>query len=182
MRYEELREEWEHSYTLREKVHAECGRACCNCGSEEAIEYHHIVPLKLGGTNRISNIVALCHSCHCAAHRGRHISAYQNKEVSGRPIKEIDDDYFEAYVNGMIGTSRLKELAEISKSSHITDLVAFKKYKEKHNIEKIRNNIDTILKKRGSIEKGDIVGTVRYKDGTKKTIRFTPLKEYCGCR
>lgn len=182
MGYKELREEWERSYALREKIREECGSVCCNCGGEEAIEYHHIVPLKLGGTNRISNIVALCHSCHCAAHRGRHISAYQNKEVSGRPIREIDDDYFEAYVNGMIGTSKLKELAEIPVNSHVSDLVAFKKYKEKHNITRIRNNIDTILKKRGIIHKDEVVGAVLYTDGSIKTIRYTPLKQYYGIR
>ncbi len=182
MGYEELRQEWESNRELRKMVQEKCGVVCCNCGSADAIEYHHIVPLLLGGTNNIGNIVALCHKCHCAAHKGRHISEYQNKDNAGRPNREVDDNYFDAYVNGIIGTSELKELADIPDKTHLADLAAYKEYKSRNGIKKIRNNIDILLNKRGSIEEGEDVGIVVYEDGTEKTMRYKSVKQYLGNR
>lgn len=44
------------------------GRVCVNCGSTEDIEYHHIVPISLGGNDILSNICPLCHCCHAKIH------------------------------------------------------------------------------------------------------------------
>lgn len=52
MTYEELREEF-ISKSFRKAIKDSLPDACCNCGSKKSIEYHHIVPLKLGGTNQI---------------------------------------------------------------------------------------------------------------------------------
>lgn len=46
------------------------GRVCVNCGSTEDIEYHHIVPLSLGGNDVLSNIQPLCYECHSKLHFG----------------------------------------------------------------------------------------------------------------
>lgn len=178
MTYEELREEWETNSALRKIVKNVCGNTCCNCGSGEGIEYHHIVPLKLGGTNKTSNIVALCHSCHSAAHHGRHINDYANKENKGRPINEIDDDYFEAYINGIIGTRELKRYAGIPEKTHISDLTAFKKFKKKKGIEKVRNYIDVKIKNRGYVEQGEEIGFIKYTDGTVKPVTYKRLREH----
>lgn len=43
-------------------------KVCCNCGSTVDVEFHHIVPLSLCGTERESNIVALCSKCHRLTH------------------------------------------------------------------------------------------------------------------
>ena len=42
------------------------GDRCVNCGSDENIEFHHIVPLAIGGTNNYGNVVPLCWRCHKA--------------------------------------------------------------------------------------------------------------------
>ena len=44
------------------------GRVCVNCGETEEIEYHHIVPLSLGGNDVLSNICPLCAKCHGKVH------------------------------------------------------------------------------------------------------------------
>lgn len=41
---------------------------CINCGSTDNIELHHIVPLIVGGTNNINNIVPVCEECHNKIH------------------------------------------------------------------------------------------------------------------
>lgn len=46
----------------------EKGKECCNCKSEENIQYHHIVPLAAGGCDIISNIVPVCSNCHALIH------------------------------------------------------------------------------------------------------------------
>jgi len=42
----------------------EIGVQCCNCGSTEELEYHHIVPVSLDGKNINSNMACLCYPCH----------------------------------------------------------------------------------------------------------------------
>jgi hypothetical protein len=44
------------------------GLNCGNCGSDKGVTYHHVVPLAMGGTNKISNIVPLCEACHNSIH------------------------------------------------------------------------------------------------------------------
>ena len=47
------------------------GQECCNCGSKDNLEYHHIIPLSLGGNNKLSNLCCLCYSCHSLLHFGK---------------------------------------------------------------------------------------------------------------
>ena len=54
----------------------ECGIRCRNCGTKTDIEYHHIIPLSLGGNDTLSNIVPLCSTCHELLHFGK------NNEIS----------------------------------------------------------------------------------------------------
>lgn len=56
---------------LTEKEKDFIGRKCCNCGSEEDLEYHHVIPLSMGGNNTISNLCCLCYSCHSLIHFGK---------------------------------------------------------------------------------------------------------------
>lgn len=48
----------------------EIGLQCCNCGSKIDLQYHHIVPLSLGGNNILSNLCCLCYKCHSLLHFG----------------------------------------------------------------------------------------------------------------
>lgn len=53
---------------LTEEEKNAVGRICVNCGATEEIEYHHIVPLSLGGNDVLSNICPLCATCHGKVH------------------------------------------------------------------------------------------------------------------
>lgn len=79
------------------------GRVCCNCGSEEDLQYHHIVPLALGGRDIISNMCCLCYDCHQLIHFGENKNinhskatkvgqqmAYLNGKQIGRPVGNLD--------------------------------------------------------------------------------------------
>lgn len=47
------------------------GTKCCNCGSKEDLQYHHIVPTELGGNDILSNMCCVCGNCHHKIHFGK---------------------------------------------------------------------------------------------------------------
>lgn len=63
------------------------GEKCCNCGSNEDIEYHHIIPVSLGGKDIISNMCCLCRKCHSLLHFGRTLQG-NHSELIKNGIKE----------------------------------------------------------------------------------------------
>lgn len=46
-------------------------KKCCNCGSTENLQYHHIVPVICGGNEVPSNVAVLCGDCHSKVHYGK---------------------------------------------------------------------------------------------------------------
>ena len=152
------------------------GKVCFNCGGTESIELHHIVPLRLGGTNNLSNIVVLCHRCHMAAHHGRHIQEYTTKNFKGgRPHNVTNEELDEAlteFLSGQIGASECKRLLGLSKKTKIGDMSYYKKFLKNKGIKSFRNNIDIIRCKRGDVREGDKVGTITYINGNTENIYF----------
>ena len=57
----------ERNFSLRDKCIREANNECANCG-ETASQAHHVVPLVLGGFDKLSNLVALCEECHGKVH------------------------------------------------------------------------------------------------------------------
>ena len=43
---------------------------CAVCGFDEAVEVHHIIPKRLGGSDEPSNVIVLCPNHHALADRG----------------------------------------------------------------------------------------------------------------
>ena len=172
--YEELRKEWANGLA-RVMAKTSLGEVCYNCGSSEGIELHHIVPLRCGGTNNISNIAVLCHRCHMAVHHGQNIHQYGNKTNGGRPHKADDETMnkaFQLYLLGKIGASDCKRMLKISENCKIADMSVFKEYKKDRGIKKHRNNIDIIRKKRGYIKPGQTSGYIEYEDGTIENLTY----------
>ena len=163
--------------SFRKQLIEECGKICVNCGSSEYIEYHHIVPLFLGGSNNFSNIVPLCNRCHKAAHKGRHMSLYVNKKNSGRSALNTDEyaySVFDKYIMCEIGTRECKELLGYANKTPLRERTQFVKYRKEKGIKDYRNNVDIIRAKRGS-SLNCISGYVLYEDGTRKYFKHTPL-------
>lgn len=150
------------------------GTSCVNCGSTESIEYHHIVPLSLGGEDRIGNIVPLCRKCHMAAHHGRRINNYINKDLPGRKPNVTDTEAFLAldlFSSGEIGAKKCKQMMRVSEKTHVPELVQYKKYLQAKGIIKIKNDVD-ILGVNGSLTDGEMVGYVKYTNGEQLELHF----------
>lgn len=177
MTKEELREEFNRP-SFKQALKKYHGERCVNCGSDELVEFHHIVPLKLGGTNCITNIVPLCWECHQKAHGATKIKGWSKK--GGRPRKELQDfdNCFLAYRECMIGTNELKRRLGIKESIHLTGNRTVKAYLESLGIASITNNVDLLNcnKMKNSKKKKLLETRIRYLDGTEE--RINPKWQY----
>ena len=140
MTYEQLRTEFTNP-NFRKQIIDIVGSICVNCETSDNIEYHHIVPLKNGGTNKLTNIVPICKQCHCKAHNKIH----RDTTKGGRP-KAIELENVEhilhRYFNNEIGKKETKLLLGINPNSKGCWERITKEYKQKHNITKFYNNVD----------------------------------------
>lgn len=175
--YEQTRQE-ARSHAFRKMMKSVLGTSCYNCGSSEYVEYHHIVPLKLGGTNRFSNIVPLCHKCHKAAHEGRHIHDFVDFQGTnpGRKPKIPDEEAFKAYdllVDGQIGNKKLWQMLNLGEHTHPNQTMQYKRYLAARGIKSVRSNFDVgITLSWNTFADGRVVGYVVYESGEKKDIIF----------
>lgn len=55
------------NFALRNECLEKANNECANCG-QTATQAHHVVPLVLGGFDKLSNLVALCEECHEKVH------------------------------------------------------------------------------------------------------------------
>lgn len=68
------------------------GHRCTDCGREQSLEIHHVIPLRLGGDDLLENLRTLCKKCH-RRHEPHEMQAMRRKSVS------IDVDLYD-YVTG----------------------------------------------------------------------------------
>jgi len=153
-----------------------CGTECVSCGSKENIEYHHIIPLALGGSNRIRNIVPLCHRCHKVAHGIHHMSCYAASNNGGRKPKCDDETAFRALdlmLDGQIGNRKCSEMLNLSRTTRPKDTLQFQRWCEARGIKYIKNTLDvSIANKARYMCEGADIGEVIYEDGRRSRICF----------
>jgi hypothetical protein len=73
---------------------------CAICG-DHAIDAHHIIPLRDGGTNDLENLICVCRRCHQQIHNGVYIINPDTHEISPGIIKdhEIDSAAKPSYIS-----------------------------------------------------------------------------------
>lgn len=162
-------------YITRNKK-KELGKRCINCGSTENIEYHHVVPLLLGGKDIDSNIVPLCYACHRAAHNGRHISEYKNGNKGGRKPMASPEEVkvaFMKYVDGEIGTRKLRSMLGYRSKGSVNEIAEVRRLKKKYQISEVKNNIDILgVNSPVKLVHGAVVGKIIYLDGSERPMFF----------
>ena len=158
--------------------HYDGAKKCVCC--EDPIQtpnWHHILPVALGGKDIITNMVPVCDACHKAIHNMKPAWYYKFKAgpSGGRPIDRPEncENIFEDYVRCRISKSEAAE--RLGKSLHFIECKAFIEYKFNHSIAKYKNNIDIYLKCAGrkdvnAIEDGRVVGSILYEDGTTEEL------------
>ena len=167
--------------SVRQQIIEHCGTKCVNCGSEVNIQYHHIVPIEMGGSDSLSNTVALCGFCHCLAH-GKQIKRADRKKTGRKPKPKPSyaDKIIEFYLSGEIGMSAIKSTLDLKGAWKLTDLWYFQEYLTEHHIVRYRNYYDSLLSSRlreNTFNKDVVtVAVVEYDNGEVKEYRY-PGKE-----
>lgn len=161
--------------SFRDMLIRELGCTCGNCGKdnkETPIEYHHIVPLALGGTNNLGNIVPLCRKCHLLVHGAKDVRKLNRDtpdKLGGRPKFIPNENYREVlsrYLKGRLGKSECQRLVGVkSKGTKLNDLQIYIDYLEEQGIVHMRNLVDAIKDTDCPAER--IVSYVVYNDGTR---------------
>ena len=145
----------------------------CGCTDESKLTYHHIVPLALGGTNSLRNIIVLCVDCHAKTHM--RLSAFADKSRTGRHTTAPPNykDILERYIEGDIGRSECERLMGFKKTSKIHDSPLYQRFLDEKGIAKVRNLIDIKTCKSPKIKVGAKIVEITYKDGASKEIYYT---------
>ena len=159
------------------------GNVCLGCGSTENIEWHHVVPLELGGDDCPRNMVPLCTSCHIKITFGKFTERERraerargsgNKKREPANCKAVFEDYVRCRIPKSIAADRLDA------GNHFPDWYAFKDYLKEYGIEKYYNHLDMILSKNGFVESGKEVGRIEYTDGHIEVLFFGLEKPLTG--
>lgn len=159
--------------SFRKNLVEKLGNKCANCGSEIDVEYHHIVPLAIGGTNRETNFAPLCYNCHRLLHGVKNIKSVNRTAKTGRKRKVPDgyEEILEKYLYGFIGKKECENLLGINGSAKLTDKAFFKEYLKEHGIVEYKNRVDMINCKtqRNKDHTGEILAQIKYSDGMIRT-------------
>lgn len=163
----------------RERLIALRGDRCFNCGTPDDIEWHHVVPLEVGGNDVDTNMVPLCYSCHKAVtHHELLLSTSGRPHKSGGRKRIIPDNYKEIlhdYLYGKISKTECTARLGLSQKNKgwLRDSVWYKEYLDELGIKSCKNNVE-IKAANGLLQPGVEVGYVKYIDGRVETILYNP--------
>ena len=163
--------------SFRNVLKEELGEYCYNCGSKEYIEYHHIVPVIYGGTNRLTNIVPLCVSCHYKAHNKTNAEGIENAKKNktvGRKHSipyEVCYPYIADYIHGRIGKKEFKARCGYSEKYKLDKCSYIEKYKKENGISTFKNIIDVIISN-GKLVEDRYVGYIIFENGKRRELFY----------
>ena len=130
------------------------GHKCVYCKGE-ATELHHIIPRKMGGDNRLSNIVPLCYQCHLKAH-GKYTAKREKKKKPALPKPDNFNDVASLYLDGKLPLKSALRLTELGNSRFYKYL---HEYAETHNksdlLKERRRKKCTLVRKTNNRTKSD---------------------------
>lgn len=174
MTKEELRQEFNRP-NFKQALKEYHGTRCVNCGSDEGVQFHHIVPLATGGTNCITNIVPLCYRCHQLAHGAVNIRETYRAVKTGRKRKKLNnlEEAVRQFRECEIGTVGFKAITGMAEGTHLTDCRALTEYLESIGIKSIKNNVDLLNRPKHKGSEKNYFATVTYLDGR---IEYIPRK------
>lgn len=158
-------------------------KQCMGCGDPiDQPEWHHIVPVAIGGKDIPSNIVPLCRACHNAITYMKPVWAYRVSDYSMSGRKPVRPDNCDAILEDYLRCRIPKSVAmeRLGKSDKFIEMRFYRDYKKQHGIASSKNFIDIRLAKRGWIAQGEEVGRIEYDDGRIEKLYFGAEKPITG--
>lgn len=169
---------------LKQQIIEHCGTVCANCGSSQEIEYHHIVPLSNGGTNRVSNYVALCSVCHLKAHgklKYRNVWSCENEIKIDKP--DNVNEVINKFLNGELSKGDICQEWGIRQDTTLHRISFFRRYLERHEIVSYKNFVDLVKNRRANTATDDqeriyLASIIIFYDGTEERY-YRTMKNGC---
>lgn len=146
---------------FRNMLKREKGTVCDQCGDNDCVQYHHIVPLESGrGNNSLNNIRCLCIDCHNASHmKNTDSDKYKKARDEGRLGRKSAKSYeewlpwLELYFNNEIGTKEFKEKVGLAEGNKLASHKFIKRYRNENNISGyFRNTVDILAAQEQRVE------------------------------
>lgn len=126
----------------RKRYKSALGDKCVYCGAD-ADDIHHIIPVHMGGDNRIGNLVPLCYECHLKAHSRKQ---YTENKNNGRPKAKRPknfDSIIRLYANNDISFCEALKRTGLLKNTFYKMMHEW----ERENDTKVRHTINAYKKK-----------------------------------
>lgn len=170
------------SKEFREEAIRLHGNRCLNCGDDENVEWHHVVPLEIGGNDTPSNTVPLCLSCHKAVTNHQLVLTTVGRRCNrqykpaGRPIvyprnyEAILEDYTRCRISKSEAARRLGKTVRFNGERFYTG------YLRDHGILRHKNNLDIWFSKHDKAIDGSVIDYIEYEDGTKEQLYYNKEK------
>lgn len=103
---------------------------CANC-DKKATHIHHIIPISVGGSNRLTNLVALCDDCHAKVHNLNFTDFHYLQRIGiaeaqakgkhlGRPNAEYPNEWEQIYnqwYDGIITANKAMEMLHLKRTT-----------------------------------------------------------------
>ncbi len=80
------------SGTTQKKVYEKYHNKCAECGADEDLSLHHVVPLNEGGDNSMENLILLCSECHQKKHSPDTIYGHESQSRYQPNYSDSDSD------------------------------------------------------------------------------------------
>jgi len=166
---------------------------CVSCGSSENIEWHHSIPIEVGGQDTFRNLVPACHSCHVAAHSWqdtrREKLKHRKPNIKGGRKYVVPENYKELvkdYIFCKIGKEELGKRWNLAMNiaseetpdavEHITDKTWYRTLLNELNIKKVSNRLDMYCSRKHpekqTLREGAEIGVITYMNGEVEKIVY----------
>lgn len=109
--------------------------ACCKRGGEsfvDALDYHHILPVFLGGSDTVDNGIALCLTCHRLVHLYSTGDLHLNKEKTTEEIEKMTDEEVAIYHDEQMRFKRIVRLGTVIREGIARKGMNREEYKKQH--------------------------------------------------
>lgn len=110
-------------------------KCCLNGGQSyvDILDYHHVLPVFLGGTDTPENGLTLCVACHRLVHLWSTGDLYLPKEKTDNELNELDEDGIARYKGELARFKRIVKVGDVIRKGIAQRGMNREQYKKEHS-------------------------------------------------